>query len=76
MFKNAKLYRLTESVFLTETKMASGLFKPCQPHETLGLGFVPPCPNSELLIHSVGDFDMVCLKLEICFNDWRIQGVF
>lgn len=64
MFKNTKLYRLNEPVFLTETKLKNGIFKPCQLHETLGLGFVPPCPNSELLIHSVGDFDMVCLKLE------------
>ena len=64
IFKNTKLCRLNEPVFLTETKLENSSFKPCQPHETLGLVFVPPCPNSELLIHSLGDFDMVCLKLE------------
>ena len=64
MFKNAKLYQLINPVFLTETKLENGIFSPCQPHETLGFGFVPPCPDSKLLIHSVGDFDMVCLKME------------
>ena len=67
LFKNLRLYVLTESLGLNteelETKLVENQFQPCSSFDKSSLGWVSPLGREgEMLTHTIGDFTMLCAQ--------------
>ncbi len=68
-FKNLRVYRLTGDlpcpVGEFEERLAGTTFTPCAGMDTRRIGWVPPLgPGAENLLHSTGDFHLVCARTQ------------
>lgn len=62
-FKNARLYRLLSPITVNMNEaLAQHPFHPCGNTDAERYGFVPPCPGSEMLVHSAVHYGMICAK--------------
>jgi len=65
-FKNAQVYRFSETVApeieLWQEQMKQHLWAPCQQQQPVSLGWVSAIPDAETLIHTSGEFWLLCLQ--------------